>query len=294
MRYEELFGAVVTPFDADDHLDLTTFDRIMSIYSDTHHRGVVVAGSTGEGESLSFKERKQLLECACAHPNLDIVMCLKGGSTAEVVREIKKYSGLSPFAFMVVVPPYYKAPDEGIYRHFHTIFKTFPGRCFFIYNIPSRTGSSLSLETYRRLTAECPNLHGLKDCSVNFDFVRKAAELGPLYGGSDDYALDYLKSGAVGFVSVASVFYPDSFHELFSAYQDGFHDLILYGYIRYVTNLLSLKTNPIGIKELFSLKSFPSMNLRLPLVPYDKSEREKLRKLLPVTEVNIEKNGGQM
>ena len=71
-------------------------------------------------------------------------------------------------------------------------------------------------------------------------------------------------------------------------YNSGLYNYIMYGYLRYVTNLLSLKVNPIGIKELFKLKGYKSMDLRLPLVPYDEKERERLKKLIPISNMAID------
>lgn len=63
MKYEELYGAIVTPM-KDDKIDLKTFDNILSLYEKNRHQGVIVAGSTGEGESLTINEKYELLKVA--------------------------------------------------------------------------------------------------------------------------------------------------------------------------------------------------------------------------------------
>lgn len=288
MGYNELWGASITPFDEDDRIDYEVFRDILAIYNKSHS-GLVVAGSTGEGQSLSSKERKGLLKFTLDHYEGKTIMGIKNGSLVEVKKELLNYKDLSPYAYLISLPAYYKAPDEGIYRYYDEIFKMFKNKNFIIYNIPSRTGSMLSLSVLERLKKKNENLIAIKDSSLNLEFVKKASQICPLYCGSDDLSLDYLKNGACGYISVASVFFSESFHDLFVEFQNGFHDLILFGYIRYVTNVLSQKVNPIGIKELFKLKGFKSMNLRLPLCPYDEQERKRLFKIMPAHETRIER-----
>ena len=55
MKYDELYGAIVTPM-KDDKIDLKTFENILSLYEKNRHQGVIVAGSTGEGESLTIND----------------------------------------------------------------------------------------------------------------------------------------------------------------------------------------------------------------------------------------------
>ena len=284
MKYEELYGAIVTPM-KDDKIDLKTFDNILSLYEKNRHQGVIVAGSTGEGESLTINEKYELLKVALKHKNLDVIMAIKSGSTKSVIDEIKRYCTLDVKTFLIVVPAYYKAPQEGIYFHFAEIANTYNDKNIIVYNIPSRTGSNINYETVARLVNDYKNIVGIKDCSLNYEYVEKITTV---YCGSDDCALDYLKSGATKFISVCSIFYYDTIHQLYMEYNSGLYNYIMYGYLRYVTNLLSLKVNPIGIKELFKLKGYKSMDLRLPLVPYDEKERERLKKLIPISDMAID------
>lgn len=287
MKYDELYGAIVTPM-KDDKIDLKTFDNILSLYEKNRHQGVIVAGSTGEGESLTINEKYELLKVALKHKNLDVIMAIKSGSTKSVIDEIKRYCTLDVRTFLIVVPAYYKAPQEGIYFHFAEIANTYNDKNIIVYNIPSRTGSNINYETVARLVNDYKNIVGIKDCSLNYEYVEKLSKITTVYCGSDDCALDYLKSGATKFISVCSIFYYDTIHQLYMEYNSGLYNYIMYGYLRYVTNLLSLKVNPIGIKELFKLKGYKSMDLRLPLVPYDEKEREMLKKLIPISDMAID------
>lgn len=285
MIYEELIGASVTPFTADGEVDYSEFDYLLTRYEKSNHGGVVICGSTGEGESLTAEEKRRLLERARARQtDMKIIMGLGFGSTAAVSAEVDRYRDMKPAAFLLVVPPYYRAPQEGILAHFVTVCRRYPDERFILYNIPARTGSALEFDTYRRALEACPNIVGLKDCSEDYDFVRRAAKLHPLWCGSDKASLDYLAAGATGFISAASIFYHETFHQLYESYKDGFRDLILDGYIRYFSNLLSLKSNPIGIKALLGLQGRPSTALRLPLVPYGPAEIKRVSALLPASE----------
>lgn len=288
MAYNELWGASITPFDENDEIDFLVFKDILKMYEKSHS-GIVIAGSTGEGQSLLKEERRKILEFTLNNFDGKTIMGIKNGSLLEVMEELSNYEDLSPYAYLISLPGYYKAPDEGIYRYFDKILTTFKNRNFILYNIPSRTGSMLSTKVLERLIEKHKNLIALKDSSLNLEFVKKASQICPLYCGSDDLTLEYLKNGACGYISVASIFFSESFHDLFVEFQNGFHDLILYGYIRYVTNVLSQKVNPIGIKELFKLKGFKSTNLRLPLCEYDEIERKRLYKIMPAHETKIER-----
>lgn len=258
-----LYSALPTPFDDSNKIDLSVLSTLLDRLSNTHD-GVVIAGSTGEGESLELNEVQSLLDFIAPF-KLDKILAINEDVTDKVLKAIQSLYIPENIKILLRVPAYILPTQKGIYLHFLKVFNTFSKTQFFIYNIPKRTGSKIEAETVQKLHDICQNFIGVKDCSCDETFVKTISSFTSVYCGVDDRYIDYLSWGAVGLISVESLLYPNIYFELGENFQRGITNQNLLDFIR-ARYFKSLDLpNPIPLKASLKKLGFSSMNLRLPL-----------------------------
>lgn len=144
---------------------------------------------------------------------------------------------------------YYLPKESGIIKHFVQIFNRFKQYQFIIYDIKKRTNSTISIDGYKKICNNCKNFYGIKDCNNDFFKIEKLSKFTNVYCGNDEKIKEYLKHGAIGHISVCSIFEENYFLNLDSKLNFEYSNL----------------PNPIGIKKKLKELGFSSMNLRLPL-----------------------------
>lgn len=263
LNMNRLIAALVTPFKEDNRLDLLCFKKLIERVRDTHD-GILLGGSTGEGDSLKEDELQMLIDSSDPKGLLRII-AISEDCTEKVIKKIASLRLERDDILLVRVPSYYLPSEEGIFLHFKEIFKTFPRRGFIIYNIPKRTSSCITARVLKRLMEECRNLIGIKDCTDDMDFVKKIATFIDVYSGNDAKIPFYQEAGAKGLISVQSQIFPELYHSLL-------HEKLVESevkrkleFIDFMSKKWSGAPNPIAIKMELEKIGYPSMNLRLPL-----------------------------
>lgn len=269
----KLFGnytALVTPFLSQSKVDYASFEKLLDkqIYENTD--GVVLFGSTGEGHTLTLSERKQIMKIAREKvpKNIQLIVSILGYSTASCKKEISLFASLGADAFLIAVPPYIKPTQNGIKKHF-TALANFSPAPIILYNIKSRTASTIEFETMKTLSAH-PNIIGVKEASTCFSDIVKESELisdsFQILCGNDNFILPMLSVGACGVVSVLGNAMPAFVHSLFEMYPfDPTLVKNLYQKYEPLINALQVETNPIPIKYYLSLFSLIKPIYRMPL-----------------------------
>src|SRR5207248_11545438 len=114
---------------------------------------------------------------------------------------------------VLTITPYYNKPTpDGLRRHFgeqaNAIEKKTSGFPMIMYNVPGRTGVNMTAETTLRMTAEIPNIIGVKEASANLEqimtVIRNRADGFLVLSGDDAWTLPPIAAGAQGLISVAS------------------------------------------------------------------------------------------
>ncbi len=280
--FGSLLSAMVTPFDDNGEVDFDCVEKLIQQIEKTGHTGIVVAGSTGEGHSLTQEEKIKLLRFVKEHTKLAVIYTISHNSLVALKEEMKLVNKELCDGYLISVPYYNLPPQRGIYLFFKEI-ASYTTRPIIIYNVPKRTGSSITFMTIRKLIKACPNIIGIKEASSDMNLIKLLKKNFPFflcYCGNDSYYYDALQNGADGIISVMSVLYGNEINELYNEFKDGYHHVLLDDYLKLVSELLSLETNPIPIKYLLSKKGFTSMNLRLPLVPLSSDYLSQINLLL--------------
>jgi 4-hydroxy-tetrahydrodipicolinate synthase len=156
--------AAITPFTADGTIDTPYFVRLLAHFEAHGAQGVVVAGSTGEGPSLSAPEKVQLYQLAVqAKGRLQVIAGVLSCSLDEALYLARQAAKAGCDALMVAPPFYYPATLEGLIAFYRAVLDA-SRLPVILYNIPQRTRVKLTPALVDALL-EHPNLHGIKDSS---------------------------------------------------------------------------------------------------------------------------------
>ena len=285
--FGRVITAMVTPFRPDGAVDLELAARLAAHLVDHGSDGLVLCGTTGESPTLSWAEQHQLFTAVKAAVG-DRARLLAGtGSncTAEAVEAIGEAAALGADGALVVVPYYNKPPQEGLEAHFRAVATAAPQLPLMLYNIPGRTGCSLSPET-TALLMDLPNVVSFKAASGTTEEVSAlralCGERLAIYSGDDALTLPMLAVGAVGVVSVASHVAGDQIQAMVQAFLAGDlgRALALHEQLLPLCKALFCTTNPIPVKAALELSGWPVGAPRLPLVSASSDVRDRLTSVL--------------
>ena len=206
-RFGRVLTAMVTPFRADGSIDFDVAIEVATYLVREGVEGLVIAGSTGEGSSLSDKEKLELFACVAGAVEVPVLAGSTGADTAQSVALTRQVVDTGASGVLATTPNYARPSQKGIAEHFAAIAKC-TELPIMLYDIPSRTGRKIAATTTIDLVASHANIVAMKDASG--DLVEAAhykAVLGndiDLYSGDDSVLLPFMAIGAVGLVSVAA------------------------------------------------------------------------------------------
>ena len=195
MRIGGILTAMVTPFDRDGQLDEDAAVHLMHHLLENGSDGLVLAGSTGEGPTLTDEEKLRLWELAVAETPEDATVVAGTGTydTRHSVELTERATEIGVDA-MLVVTPYYNRPNRrGIKAHFETVAGA-TDRPIVVYNIPSRTATDIPNDLLAEL-AEIENVAALKQ--ARYEDMQPINGL-DLLAGNDDVLARVMDMGGAG------------------------------------------------------------------------------------------------
>ncbi len=276
------YTALVTPF-SQDGVNTEKLKELINFQYENGADGVVLLGTTGESPTISEKESEQIISAgleAC-EGKLDVLVGCSSCDTAEAVKKCRRAAALGAKKLLVLTPYYNKTNGEGMRRHFLTIAEASEAPII-IYNVPSRTGCSVDIETLAELS-ENENIIGIKEASGNISYAVRAARLISdnffMMSGCDDITVPLMSVGASGVISVASNIVPQKIASMTEAFLSGDTDKARKFQLEILplVSALFCEVNPIPVKTAMNLMGMNVGGLRLPL--FEMSERgEKMLK----------------
>ena len=273
----ELLTAMVTPFAADGSVNHESARRMARHLVDTGSDGIVVCGTTGEGPTVTDREKLDLFEAVVAEVGAGATVIANTGSydTHHSVALTRSALASGVDGFLVVTPYYNKPPPDGIVAHFAAIAEAAEGRPVIVYNIPQRVVLNLEPELLARL-AQIDNVIAVKQATPDLDQARRIVEHGglALYAGNDDLLLPFARLGGAGGICVASHLAGRRMREMIALVRSGELDRAerIDEELRPLYEALSVTTNPIPLKAALNLLGHDVGGLRLPLVEADDAE----------------------
>ncbi|MCS6837922.1 MAG: 4-hydroxy-tetrahydrodipicolinate synthase [Bdellovibrionaceae bacterium] len=266
---EGVTTALVTPF-WQGQIDKDSFVRLLQSQMAAGITSFVLGGTTGESPTLTQQELETLFRLAreVGGNRISITMGIGSNSTAITIERAKWAEKLGADSLLVVVPYYNKPPQRGLFQHFMAVAEA-TQLPIILYNVPSRTVTSLALETIVELSKH-PRIVAIKEASGNIEFgekiVKQCQERLILLSGDDESAHKLRAVGSRGVISVASHVLPKPF---LGGYQDQKMSLI---------QALYVETNPIPVKmALYLMGVVRSPECRLPLVQASEETKRLLR-----------------
>ena len=204
--------------------------------------------------------------------------------TAKAIEATKAACAAGADAVLLVTPHYNKTTQRGLIAHFSAIAEASSKPCI-LYNVPSRTGLNMLPETLSVL-ADHPRIAAVKEACGNISQVAKEILLCgdriDIYSGCDDQIVPTLSLGGRGIISVVANILPGKTAEIcrrfFAGDVEGAAKLQLS--MLQLMNQLMIETNPIPAKAACAAIGFGENLLRLPLVPMEEGNRQKLLQLM--------------
>ena len=272
--FKGLGVAMVTPFKTDGQIDFESLARIVEnlIAGGVDH--LCVLGTTAETPTLSATERLEVVKFVIKQVKGRIPMMVGCSSncTAAVLEQIKDYQLDGIDAILSAVPFYNKPSQEGIYRHFAEIAKA-SAKPIVLYNVPGRTGVNMTAQTTLRIAREFKNVIGIKEASGNMEQVKEIIAGAPdgfrVIIGDDSLAMEAIRNGAAGVISVIGNAVPKRFSQLVHATMQGNYAEAeqIQKQLSPLYGLLFKEGSPCGVKALMSDRGQLENVMRLPLVP---------------------------
>lgn len=264
--------ALVTPF-RDGAVDEAACRALIErqIAAGTH--GLVPVGTTGEAVTLSEDERRRVVEITVetAGGRVPLIAGCGTNDTARGIEMVRHAKTVGADAALVVTPYYNRPSQAGLAAHFLAIADAVE-MPLILYNVPSRTGVDLSVETTVRL-AEHPNVAGIKDATGDIaraTLMRSACpEDFALLSGDDPTALAYAAHGGEGCISVTANVAPEGCARFQDALLAGDYETARWWQERLIAlhRALFLDASPAPAKFALSVLGLCSEAMRLPLLP---------------------------
>lgn len=158
---------LLTPFDARGEIDEGATRRLVDFLIARGVRGLFPVGTTGEMPLLAIDERRRLAEIVidAAGGRVPVIIHTGSATTQQTIALTQHAQAAGADAAAMIPPYYYRYSDDALFQHFARIAEDAPDFPIYLYENPSVTGNSISLDVIRRLVDRCPNVVGLKDSS---------------------------------------------------------------------------------------------------------------------------------
>ena len=278
--------ALVTPMTETGDIDWAALERLIDWHFANGTQALGLVGTTGEASTLSHPEHREVIRFGVSHAGgrIPIMAGTGSNSTLEAV-ELTVSAAEAGADCALLVTPYYNRPtQEGLYQHFKTVAGAI-NLPIVLYNVPSRTGCDLSVETTLRLS-QIENIVGLKDATG--DVARGAALIQALpkgfavYSGDDSTTCDLLQVGAAGCISVTANVAPAQMADMckLALAGDMASARAVDDQVRALHGTLFIESNPIPVKYAMGKMGLIEPTMRLPLTPLSETHWDTLNKAI--------------
>lgn len=279
--------ALVTPFTPAGEIAWEELEKLVDFQLEGGIDAIIACGTTGEAATMTAEEHLRVVDFIIKRVNGRVPVIAGTGSndTAFCVELSQEAKQLGADGLLLVTPYYNKTSQKGLVESFDYIADTVKMPCI-LYNVPSRTGCNIQIETYCQL-AKNPYVVAVKEASGNAALAaRIVAQCGDsltVYSGEDNMTLSLMALGGKGVISVFSNALPRQMHDLAAAMLNGDLDTARALNNQYLDLMdgFFLDVNPIPIKEaLYQMGLIGSNFCRLPLTTMTEAGAAKLTALL--------------
>lgn len=279
--------AIVTPFNEDGSIDWKSFENCIEHWINGKVEYLVVLGTTGESATVHGEEKQQVFSFVNKQVagRIPLVAGIGGNDTTEIVHAFKTFD-LTGYDAILSVSPYYNKPNqEGIYQHYKALDAATP-LPIIIYNVPGRTGQSMTAATQLRIARDCKNVFATKEASGNFDIINQLLKDKPadfmVISGDDPITLQMIAAGAVGVISVVANAYPAEFSDMVRDCLAGNFEKAKPVHFKYIDIIASMfaEGSPSGVKAYMTEMGLCKNQFRLPVWPVSDAHYKHIQSLM--------------
>jgi 4-hydroxy-tetrahydrodipicolinate synthase len=287
--------ALATPFDSNNRVDYASLKGLIDFHVNEGTDGLVIAGTTGEAATMNRDEHTELVARSVefAAGRLPVIAGTGSNSTRQTINMSLAVAEAGVDGFLVVVPYYNKPMQEGMFQHFTAIADAVP-RPVLMYNVPGRTVADMQADTVARLAGH-ENIFGIKEATGDIGRLKQIQSLVDdddfmLYSGDDFTALEFLKEGGHGIVTVSGNVVPAAIARLCKLVADAMLDEAqeLDDSLQPLNDALFVESNPIPVKWALHQMGLIPPYLRLPLTEFAKQHHDQMREALAIAGVKLE------
>ena len=226
MNWKGVMPALTTGFDENLKVDHAFMSKHCLWLLENGCSGIVLLGSLGEGATLSFEEKLQIVQnCVrTVRGRSPVVASVSALSTADAVSQAKAFADVGCDALMILPPYVYQGDDREMKAHVSAVFAATALSCM-LYNNPIAYGTDFIPEQIQELAAQNENLACVKESSAD---ARRVAAIRALLGdrlevfaGVDDAIVEAISVGATGWIAGLANAFPRESVDLFDCATKG-------------------------------------------------------------------------
>lgn len=282
-----IIPAMVTPMAQDETLDERGLKRLIDFLIDAGVHGIFAVGTAGEFWALSAEEKKRVFEWTVALTDGRVPVYL--GTGANSTREAIQLSELAQDAgadCLSVLTPCFISPNQReLFDHFGAIARSVDVPIL-LYDLPSRTGNALTVDTVVRLSEAHDNIVGIKDSTGDFtqslEYLRRCPDGFRVIMGRDTLIYAGFTQGAAAAIAASANVAPKLSVGIYECFLKG--DMV--GARAFQERLAPLRlafalgTHPAMLKAGADMVGAAGGPPRKPVAPLSEAEGEKLRGVL--------------
>ena len=275
--------AMVTPF-KDGAVDYDKLGELVDYHVENGTNAIIPCGTTGESPTLSHTEHREVIGkvIETANGRIPVIAGTGSNNTSEAISLTRHAKEAGADGSLLITPYYNKPTQQGLYDHYKAILEEVDIPII-IYNVPSRTGVSISPETVARLS-EFDNIVAIKEATGDIDQASQILTLCDItvLSGDDSLTLPIMSIGGKGVVSVLANILPREVSELTASIAKGDikNSQKLHRSLFPLCKAMFIETNPIPVKTAMKLLGRLNGEMRLPLSKMSDKHEEQLKKVL--------------
>lgn len=277
--------ALITPFKENGEIDFETLKNLVEFQIENGTDSIIICGTTGESSTLSDEEHIKCIEACVKYVNGRIPVIAGTGSndTKTAVMLSKEAEKVGVDGLLCVTPYYNKTSQDGLKRYYGKIADSV-NIPIIMYNVPSRTGMNITLETMIDIVENNSNIVAIKEASGNISAIAKilASNALDVYSGNDDQTVPILSLGGIGVISVVANIFPKEMHNMVMDYLNGNVEQARIMQLKMIElcNALFCDVNPIPVKKAMEILGMANGYIREPLIELDKDKTKILTKAI--------------
>lgn len=275
--------AIVTPMHADGSINFGKLGELIEFQINGGTAAITICGTTGESATLKDDEHLAAIKYTVEKVagRVPVIAGTGSNDTAHAIEMSQEAAAYGADALLLVTPYYNKCSAKGLVQHYTKTVDA-AGIPAIVYNVPSRTGVSMTVPIYQELSHH-PLINGVKEASGSTDIVlRTLAACGDelnIWSGNDSQIVPFMAMGAKGVISVMANICPQETVAIASACLTGDYQKAASMQVAYMDliDALFCEVNPIPVKTAMNLIGMEAGPLRMPLCEMEEGNLARLK-----------------